>query len=42
VTLRGWFYREDLIPGALKRGEVRDDLPMGYWPEANRLTGVRP
>jgi ribosomal protein S27AE len=35
-SLRGWFFRDDVIPGVLKRHEVRDGLPMGYLPEANQ------
>jgi len=36
-AVKGWFFREDIIPGVLKRGDVSaDSVPMGYWPEAQR------
>jgi|CXWL01.1.fsa_nt_gi hypothetical protein len=38
-ALKGWFFRPVIIPGALKREDVPDGLPMGYLPEANRASG---
>lgn len=35
-ALKPWFFRDPLLPG-LRRDDLRDGLPMGYLPDANRV-----
>lgn len=35
-ALRDWFFREELLPAILRRGDLIAGAPMGYLPEANR------